>query len=68
MPAGALAADEAGNAAPPESMANCALTLISMAFMLIDRQMKAQNITLRREESQSRRTPRQSSLDLDGLL
>jgi len=32
----------------PEALANCALALISTAFALLDRQLKAQNITLRR--------------------
>jgi len=62
---------EPGSPAPtttPEALANCALALISAEFALLDRQLKAQNITLRREESESRRTPRTRSIDLDDTL
>jgi len=59
---------EPGSPAPTttlEGLANCALALISAAFALLDRQLKAQTITLRREESESRRTPRTRGVDLD---
>jgi len=68
QPAGAA---EPGAPAPtttPEALANCALALIAMEFALLDRQLKAQTITLRREESDSRRTPRTRSIDLDDTL
>jgi len=44
-----------GVATDPEVMANGLLTLIAVAVSLLDRQLKGQTITLRREESASRR-------------
>ncbi|MCK9356728.1 MAG: four helix bundle protein [Dehalococcoidia bacterium] len=44
-----------GAATDPEIMANGVHTLITIAVSLLDRQLKGQTITLRREESASRR-------------